>query len=211
MGNIPETNQRDMITRPPSSGGIDWDAQPASLTTREAAALLGKSAANVRARASKGDFGPTATGPDGLPRYDRDRVRIVGERMATRQAQTGAVFPPVAPPNPSVAVLLTALQAQQEEQAALYKAWLEEAREAARQAREEANELRAALHNREETNRATLTRMDVVYEQAIAQLKKVLIQEQTLWKREIADKGAEIERLKAASVPEKGRPQLWRK
>lgn len=211
MGHTPETNQQDRPTSPPSGGGVDWDAQPASLTTREVAALLGKTPGNVRARASKGDFGPTAQGPDGLPRYDRDRVRVIGERMAARQAQTAALSGPTAPPDPPLAVLLAALQAQQGEQIALYKTWVEEAREAARQAKEEAKELRAALHDREETTRETLTHMDMLYEQAIAQVKDVLERERAQWERDVAAKDAEIERLKASPAPEKGRPQLWRK
>ena len=199
------------MTPPPPSGGIDWDAQPASLTTREVAALLGKSPGNVRARASKGDFGPTATGPDGLPRYDRDRVRIIGERMAARQAQVAALIGPAAPPDPSLAVLLAALQAQQGEQVALYKIWVEESREAARLAKEEAKELRAALRDREETTRETLTHMDMLCEQRVSQVKGVLERERASWEREVAAKDAEIGRLRAASVPEKGRSQLWRK
>ncbi len=201
--------QRDKaVPAAPSSSGTDWDAQPASLTTREVAALLGKSPGNVRARASKGDFGPTMTGPDGLPRYDRDRVRIIGERMAARQAQA-ALAAPVASPDPSLTVLLNALQAQQTEQIALYKSWVEEARAAARLAKEEAEELRAALRDREETTRETLTHMDMLHEQNIAQVKEVLERERGRWEREIASKDAEIERLKMPS--EKGWPPLRRK
>ena len=211
MGDTPETNHRDITTFPAPSGGIDWDAQPASLTTREVAALLGKSPGNVRARASKGDFGPTASGPDGLPRYDRDRVRIIGERMAARQAQTAALSGPAAPPDQSLAVLLAALQAQQSEQVALYKTWVEEAREVARSAKEEANELRAALRDREETTRETLTHMDMLYEQTVTQVKEVLERERAQWQHDIAARDAEIERLRASAAPKKGRAQLWRK
>ena len=211
MGDFAETNQQDMSTPPATTGGVDWDAQPASLTTREVAALLGKSPGNVRARASKGDFGPTATGPDGLPRYDRDRVRIIGERMAARQAQALALSGPPVPPDLPLSVLLAALQAQQGEQVALYKTWVEEARESARSAKEEARELRAALRDREETTRETLTHMDMLYEQTVTQVKEVLEQERAQWVRELAAKDDEIERLKAATVPEKGWAQLRRK
>ena len=212
MGNIPETNQRNLVTPLPSNeGGIDWDVQPFSLTTREVAALLGKSPGNVRARASKGDFGPTMSGPDGLPRYDRDRVRVIGERMAARQAQTSAVAPLAALTDPPIAVLLNALQVQQSEQVALYKVWVEEAREVAHQAKEEAKELRAALHEREETTRETLTHMDMLHEQNILQVKEILERERAQWSREVALKDAEIERLKSQSVPDKGWAQRLRK
>ena len=212
MGNIPETNQRNLVTPSPSNeGGIDWDVQPFSLTTREVAALLGKSPGNVRARASKGDFGPTMSGPDGLPRYDRDRVRVIGERMAARQAQTSAVAPLAALTDPPIAVLLNALQVQQSEQVALYKVWVEEAREVAHQAKEEAKELRAALHEREETTRETLTHMDMLHEQNILQVKEILERERAQWAREVALKDAEIERLKSQSAPEKGWAQRLRK
>lgn len=212
MGNIPETNQRNLVTPLPSNeGGIDWDVQPFSLTTREVAALLGKSPGNVRARASKGDFGPTMSGPDGLPRYDRDRVRVIGERMAARQAQTSAVAPLAALTNPPIAVLLNALQVQQSEQVALYKVWVEEAREVAHQAKEEAKELRAVLHEREETTRETLTHMDMLHEQNILQVKEILERERAQWAREVALKDAEIERLKSQSAPEKGWAQRLRK
>ena len=212
MGNILETNQRNLVTPSPSNeGGIDWDVQPFSLTTREVAALLGKSPGNVRARASKGDFGPTMSGPDGLPRYDRDRVRVIGERMAARQAQTSAVAPLAALTDPPIAVLLNALQMQQSEQVALYKVWVEEAREVAHQAKEEAKELRAALHEREETTRETLTHMDMLHEQNILQVKEILERERAQWVREVALKDAEIERLKSQSAPEKGWAQRLRK
>lgn len=199
-----------MAAPPPSiAGGVDWDAQPSSLTTREAAALLGKSPGNVRARASKGDFGPTMTGPDGLPRYDRDRVRIVGERMAARQAQTR---PDVADrPDPALTLLLTALQAQQSEQITLYKAWLEEAREAVGQAKEEAQELRVLLGEREDTTRESLSHMDMLHEQNITQMKEAMERERSHWEHMAAAKEAEIERLKAELAAKKTRPPLWHK
>ena len=210
MGDTPEPRQRDSTTPPPrSEGGIDWDAQPESLTTREVATLLGKSPGNVRARASKGDFGPTASGPDGLPRYDRDRVRIIGERMAARQAQSVPVAED--PPGASLGVLLAALQAQQSEQISLYKALILEAREDTRQAREEAKELRAALHEREETTRETLSHMDMLHDQNINQLQDVLARERAQWERIVAERDAEIERLKTAPASGRGWPQLVRK
>lgn len=212
MGNILETNQRNLVTPPPSNeGGINWDAQPFSLTTREVAALLGKSPGNVRARASKGDFGPTMSGPDGLPRYDRDRVRVIGERMAARQAQMPLVAAPTTSTDPPIAVLLNALQAQHSEQIALYKTWVEETREEARQAKEEAKELRAVLHEREETTRETLTHMDMLHEQNITQTKETLERERAQWSREVASKDAEIERLRSLTIPEKGWAQRLRK
>ena len=210
MGDTPEPRQRDSITPPPrSEGSIDWDAQPESLTTREVATLLGKSPGNVRARASKGDFGPTASGPDGLPRYDRDRVRIIGERMAARQAQSVPVAED--PPGASLGVLLAALQAQQSEQVSLYKALILEAREDTRQAREEAKELRVALHEREETTRETLSHMDMLHDQNINQLQDVLARERAQRERIVAERDAEIERLKTAPASGRGWPQLVRK
>jgi hypothetical protein len=210
MGDPPETKPRENITPPPrGDGGIDWDVQPASLTTREVAALLGKSPGNVRARASKGDFGPTMNGPDGLPRYDRDRVRIIGERMAARQAQ--ARPQPVDLSNAPLTLLLTALQAQQSEQISLYKAWLEEAQEAARQAKEDARELRVLLGEREETTRETLSHMDMLHDQSITQMKDAVERERTQWAQEVVAKEAEIERLRAEPTVKKTGPQLWRK
>ena len=210
MGDTPEPRQRDSITPPPrSEGSIDWDAQPESLTTREVATLLGKSPGNVRARASKGDFGPTASGPDGLPRYDRDRVRIIGERMAARQAQSVPVAED--PPGASLGVLLAALQAQQSEQVSLYKALILEAREDTRQAREEAKELRVALYEREETTRETLSHMDMLHDQNINQLQDVLARERAQRERIVAERDAEIERLKMAPASGRGWPQLVRK
>lgn len=176
MRNTLETAPRDKSAGLPLSG-IDWDAQPLSLTTREAAALLGKSPGNIRARASKGDFGPTTTGPDGLPRYDRDRVRLIGERMAARRAQAN---PPAA-----------------DAHAALWESCLEEAREAARQAKEEAKELRLLLHEREETTREALSHLDMLHEQNKMQMKEILKREQVHWERLVAAKNDEIERLKA--------------
>ena len=210
MGDTPEPRQRDSTTPPPrSEGSIDWDAQPESLTTREVATLLGKSPGNVRARASKGDFGPTAAGPDGLPRYDRDRVRIIGERMAARQAQSVPVAED--PPGASLGVLLAALQAQQSEQVSLYKALILEAREDTRQAREEAKELRVALYEREETTRETLSHMDMLHDQNINQLQDVLARERAQRERIVAERDAEIERLKTAPASGRGWPQLVRK
>lgn len=194
---------------PRSEGSIDWDAQPESLTTREVATLLGKSPGNVRARASKGDFGPTASGPDGLPRYDRDRVRIIGERMAARQAQSVPIAED--PPGASLGVLLAALQAQQSEQISLYKALILEAREDTRQAREEAKELRVALHEREETTRETLSHMDMLHDQNINQLQDVLARERAQRERIVAERDAEIGRLKTAPASGRGWPQLVRK
>lgn len=208
MGDNPETKQQDN-TAP--HGGIDWGAQPPSLTTREVAALLGKSPGNVRARASKGDFGPTATGSDGLPRYDRDRVRVIGERMAARQAQAATLSALTAPPELPLAALLNALQVQQGEQVALYKAWVEEARETARLAKEEAKELRAVLHDREETTRETLSHMDMLHEQRVAEMKAALARERAQWEREFAAKDAEIERLKIPAAPAKNWAPLRRK
>jgi len=108
-------------------------------------------------------------------------------------------------------VLLAALQAQQSEQVALYKILVEEAREAARLAKEEAKELRAALHEREETTRETLSHMDMLHDHNITQLQDTLAREREQWERTVADRDAEIERLKMSLAPGKGWPQLGRK
>ena len=213
MGDTAETKQQDTAAPPAKSGieksGIDWDAQPASLTTREVAALLGKSPGNVRRPAPpKATSGRRHPGRTACPATTATGSGSSGERMAARQAQAAALS---APPDPPLAVLLTALQAQQTEQVALYKTWVEEAREAGRLAKEEAKELRAALHDREETTRETLTHMDMLHEQSVAQMKEALERERVQWEREFAAKDAEIERLKAVAIPEKVRPQLWRK
>lgn len=221
MDQDPETAPRETVAPLlPASAGLTettlaWDDQPPLLTTRAVATLFGKSPGNIRARASKGDFGPTQSGPDGLPRYDRERVRAVYERMAARQARsaTGSA-PALAPPAfalpPPVAALLSALQAQHAEHSSLCTAWLDEAREAARQAKAEAQELREVLRQREETMRGTLTHMDMLHNQNIVQMREGLAAERASWERERDAKDAEIERLKASGAPEKSRA-LWRK
>ena len=205
---------------PPAPDTPLFDPDALWLTTREAAALLGKSPANVRARASKGDFGATQPGPDGLPRYHRDRVAAVGERMAARAGRTAASPETALPP---AASLLAALQAQCAEHSARCSAWVDEARAAARQAQAEAQELREVLRQREETTRETLTHMDLLHDQNITHLHESLAaeragwaREQQLWARERAAQDAEIARLTAQltellrAAPEKSRAP-WRK
>lgn len=193
----------------------DWDTLPALLTTREVADILGKSTGNVRARASKGDFGPTMPGEDGLPRYDRDRVRFIAERMAARQAQTRLVSPAGSSPAdalpPALATLLTTLQTQQNEQIAFWKTRLEDALEEATQAKSESQELRRLLLEREETTRETLSHMDTLHQENIAHFHAALESERSRWESERAARDAEIERLKAECAAKKPGPQLWRK
>ncbi len=193
----------------------DWDALPGLLTTREVADILGKSTGNVRARASKGDFGPTVPGEDGLPRYDRDRVRVLAERMAARQAQSR----PDPPENsalsaslpPALNTLLSSLQAQQNEQIIFWKTRLEDALEDAAQAKGEAKELRRLLLEREETTRETLSHMDTLHQENIAHINAVLESERQRWGSEKAILEAECERLKSETTARKPGPQLWRK
>ncbi len=194
-----------------SEGKIDWNALPERLTTRQVAELLGKSTGNVRARASKGDFGSTTPGPDGLPRYDRERVRPVYERMTVREAQSRNPQFPVALPEPQISALLTAMQAQQETHTALCMAWVEEGRQTARQAKEEAQELRALLREREETTRETLTHMDMLHDQNIRQMQETIERERAHWAAEVAALNAEIERLKSESLDKKPSGSRWGK
>ncbi len=203
-------NDKTALAIPPT-GEIDWEAQPESLTTRQVAVLLGKSTGNVRARASKGDFGVTTPGPDGLPRYDRERVRPIYERMVERQAQSRNSQFPAALPEPQISALLTAMQAQQEKHTALCTAWVEEARQTAKQAKEEAQELRGLLREREETTRATLSHMDMLHDQNIRQTQETLERERAHWNAEIASKDAEIERLKSELPGKKPGGLRWGK
>lgn len=207
---LPLQNDTTTLVIPPA-GEIDWEAQPKSLTTRQVAVLLGKSTGNVRARASKGDFGVTAPGPDGLPRYDRERVRPIYERMAAREAQSRNSQFPAAPPEPQVSALLAAMQVQQEQQTALCLAWVEEARQAVRQAKEEAQELRILLREREETTRETLSHMDILHDQNVRQTQETLERERARWTAEIAARDAEIERLKSEPPSKKSGVSRWGK
>ena len=129
--------------------------------------------------------------------------------MAARQAQTRP--DDTERYSPPFVALLAALQAQQNEQVALYKSWLEEAREATQLVQKEAQELRALLAEREETTRETLSHMDMLHDQNIMQLKDAAERERGQWEREVAAKEAEIERLKAELALKKSGPQLWRK
>ena len=195
------------------AGVIDWEAQPERMTTRQVANLLGKSPGNVRARASKGDFGATTPGPDGLPRYNRERVRPIYERMVAREAQVrNSNLPQTASEQPlSVASLMITVQEQSAEQIALCKAWVEEARQAAQQAKEEAQELRALLREREETTRETLTHMDMLHDQSIRQARETAERERTHWADQMAVRDAEIERLKSELPTRKNGASPWRK
>ena len=200
-------------TDPPADHGISWEQLPALLTTREVADLLGKTTGNVRARASKGDFGPTQTGGDGLPRYDRERVRHLAERMAARQAQSRPGFP-AAPSDsvpPALSALLAGLQAQQSEQIHFWKMRLEEAQAEASQAKQEAQELRCLLREREETTRETLTHMDMLHVENIAQVNALLESERKRWETERAALESETTRLAHDLAAKRPGPQLWRK
>ena len=201
MGDLPDTRQF-------ADSGISWEQLPALMTTREVAEILGKTTGNVRARASKGDFGPTFTGDDGLPRYDRDRVRLLAERMAVRQAQArpslSATSAPADALPPSLTLLLNSLQTQQAEQITFWKTRWEEALQEAAVAKKEAQELRRLLLEREETTRETLTHMDMLHQENIAQVKAVLESEQRHWETERTA-------LEKEAATKKPGPQLWRK
>ncbi len=204
-----------LLTPSQSDGAISWEQLPALMTTREVADRLGKSTGNVRARASKGDFGPPLAGEDGLPRYDRDRVRFIAERMAARQAQPRPGFPAPAagtdPLPPALSALLTSLQAQHTEQVSFWKTRMEEAQAEASAAKQEAQELRRLLLEREETTRETLSHMDMLHVENIAHGKAVLESERQRWETERMAHEAEAARLKSDLATKKPMPQLWRK
>lgn len=192
---------------------IVWEEQPEQLTTREVATLFGKSAANIRARASRGDFGNTVTGEDGLPRYDRARVRALHERVTQREAQSRAVtnLHGIAGPSYSaglspVAAAIAEIQAQHREQIALWSARFEDAQRATQRAQEEAQSLRELLREREETTRATLSHMDMLHTENLAQMRLALTQEQAHKTETLAGKDSEIARLKSldANTPRRG-------
>ena len=198
-------------------GEIEWEQQPALLTTREVAAIFGKSAANIRARASRGDFGNTVTGDDGLPRYDKSRVQALYERVTQREAQSRSVTnlhgtSPVSYStslSPMVAGAIAEIQSQHREQIALWSARFEDVRLAAQRAQEEAQSLRDLLREREETTRATLSHMDALYAENLSQLRSALTQEQAHKTEIVAAKENEIARLKSLENNAPRRESLW--
>lgn len=196
---------------------LDWEQQPSLLTTREVAAIFGKSAANIRARASRGDFGNTVTGEDGLPRYDKGRVQALYERVTQREAQARSVTnlhgtPPVSYStslSPMVATAIAEIQSQHREQVALWSSRFEDMRLAAQRAQEEAQSLRELLREREETTRATLSHMDALYAENLSQLRSALTQEQAHKTELVAVKENEIARLKSLENNAPRRESLW--
>ncbi len=216
MDSEPATTQRETIAPVRPDEFVDWDQHPEQLTTREVAAIFGKSAANIRARASRGDFGNTVTGEDGLPRYDRDRVRALFERVSHREAQSRSVtnLHGVTPSystslSPMVATAIAEIQTQHREQIALWSARFEDVQRAALRAQEEAQALRDLLREREETTRATLSHMDMLHAEHLAQLREALRQEQAHKTEIVAVKDGEIARLKALENNAPRRDSLW--
>ncbi len=221
MDSQPATPQHETIApvRPYELGDepIDWEQQPSLLTTREVAAIFGKSAANIRARASRGDFGNTVTGEDGLPRYDRGRVQALHERVTQREAQARSVTnlhgtSPVSYStslSPMVATAIAEIQAQHREQIALWSARFEDAQRAAQRAQEEAHSLRELLREREETTRATLSHMDMLHAENLSHLRAALTQEQAHKTELVAMKENEIARLKSLENNMPRRESLW--
>ena len=220
----PATAQGETVAPVRSDNQIAWDQQPEHLTTREVATLFGKSAANIRARASRGDFGNTVTGEDGLPRYDRGRVRALYERVTQREAQARAVtnLHGVASSSystslsPMVATAIAEIQAQHRETIALWSARFEDAQRAAQRAQEEAQALHQLLREREETTRATLSHMDMLHSENVTQLRQALSQEQaqkveTVAAKDstIAAKDSEIARLKSLDANMPRRSSFW--
>ncbi len=204
--------------RPDFSGEpMDWAQQPPLLTTREVAAIFGKSAANIRARASRGDFGNTVTGDDGLPRYDKGRVQALFERVTQREAQTRSVTNLHGTPgvsystslSPMVATAIAEIQSQHREQIALWTARCEDAQRATQRAQDEVTALRDLLREREETTRATLSHMDALYAENLGQLRAALTQEQTHKNEIVAIKENEIARLKSLENNAPRRESLW--
>lgn len=216
MNSEPATPQRETIA-PVRPDELDWEQQPNLLTTREVAAIFGKSAANIRARASRGDFGNTVTGEDGLPRYDKGRVQALYERVTQREAQARSVTnlhgtSPVSYStslSPMVATAITEIQSQHREQIALWSARFEDARLGAQRAQEEAQSLRELLREREETTRATLSHMDMLHAESLSQLRSALTQEQAHKIEIVAVKENEIARLKSLENNIPRRDSFW--
>ena len=213
----PATPQSETFAPVRPDEEIAWEQQPEQLTTREVATLFGKSAANIRARASRGDFGNTVTGEDGLPRYDRGRVRALYERVSMREAQARSVTNLHGVANgqystslsPVVASAITEIQAQHREQVALWSARFEDAQRAAQHAQEEVQALRSLLREREETTRATLSHMDTLHAESLAQLRHTLSQEQAHRVETLAAKDTEIALLKSVSSSQQPRGSFW--
>jgi hypothetical protein len=217
MESEPATAQRETIAPVLYDDPIAWEQHPQQLTTREVATIFGKSAANIRARASRGDFGNTVTGEDGLPRYDRERVRALFERVTQREAQTRSVtnLHGVAPSSystslsPLVTTAIAEIQTQHREQVALWSARFEDAQRSAQRAQEEAQSLRELLREREETTRATLSHMDMLHSEHLSQLREALTQEKAHKTEIVAAKDSEIARLKSLENNAPRRDSLW--
>ena len=213
----PATAHSETVAPVRSDQEIAWEQHPEQLTTREVAAIFGKSAANIRARASRGDFGNTVTGEDGLPRYDRGRVQALWERVTQRESQTRSVTnlhgtAPVSYSStlsPMVATAIAEIQAQHREQIALWSARFEDVQRAAQRAQEEAQSLRDLLREREETTRATLSHMDMLHAQNLDQLRETLSQEQAHRTEIVAGKDSEIARLKSLESNKPRRDSIW--
>jgi hypothetical protein len=213
----PATPQSETIAPVRPDNQIAWDQQPVQLTTREVASLFGKSAANIRARASRGDFGNTVTGDDGLPRYDRERVRALYERVTQREAQARSVTnlhgvssgTYSTSLSPVVTTAIAEIQTQHREQIALWSARFEDAQRAAQRAQEEVHALRDLLREREETTRATLSHMDMLHSESLTQLRQALSQEQAHKAETVAAKDSEIARLKSLDANSPRRGSLW--
>lgn len=217
MDSQPATPQHETIAPVRLDEQFDWEHQPNLLTTREVAAIFGKSAANIRARASRGDFGNTVTGEDGLPRYDKSRVQALYERVTQREAQARSVTnlhgtSPVSYStslSPMVATAIAEIQSQHREQIALWSSRFEDMRLAAQKAQEEAHSLRELLREREETTRATLSHMDMLHAESLNQLRSSLTQEQAHRTEIVAAKENEIARLKSLENNRPRRESLW--
>lgn len=217
MESEPATSQQTLVSPVRPDEPVQWEKHPEQLTTREVAAIFGKSAANIRARASRGDFGNTFTGEDGLPRYDRDRVRALYERVTYREAQARSVtnLHGVAQSSystslsPLVTSAIAEIQAQHREQIALWSARFEDAQRMTQHAQQEAQMLRDLLREREETTRATLSHMDVLHSEGMAQLRDMLCAEQAHRVEIAAAKDGEIARLKALENNKPRRDSLW--
>jgi hypothetical protein len=216
MDSEPATSQCETIAPVRPDDLLAWEQHPEQLTTREVASIFGKSAANIRARASRGDFGNTVTGEDGLPRYDRDRVRALYERVTQREAQSRSVtnLHGITPSystslSPMVATAIAEIQSQHREQISLWSARFEDVQRAAQRAQEEAQSLRDLLREREETTRATLSHMDLLHSESLAQLRETLSQEKAHKTELVAAKDSEIARLKSMENNAPRRDSIW--
>ena len=139
------------------------------------------------------------------------------ERVTQREAQTRSVtnLHGTGPSSystsltPMVATAIAEIQAQHREQIALWSARFEDVQRAAQRAQEESHSLRELLREREETTRATLSHMDMLHSEHLAQLREALTQEKAHRSEVVAAKDSEIARLKSLESNAPRRDSIW--